>query len=217
MIDVKILTIKDLLVISGARYAVGVVPRSLIIEGLRFTQATEVLINDQPAPEYVIVNDGQILAQIPSGEENKVLSKVAVLSEKPSIDRKSLLSFSVGRTIKVLEGFERTIQIFIKLLLQTPGSDRFAKELGGGLLAIAGKTYVGAEAKSIQATAVTAVNRTRDQLAAIQAKNNRLPNDEKILTANVEAVGFNENTTTLIMRVLLTAVSGRQAVANLTI
>jgi phage baseplate assembly protein W len=215
MIDVKILTIKDLLTISGARYAPGVVPRSLIIDGQNFDEATEVIINDQAAPEFIIVNASQIMAQVPNGEVNKVLSKVAVLAEKPSPNRKSLLSFSFGSTFRALEGFERMVQIFVKLLLQTPGSDRFAKNLGGGLLTIIGQTYSGDSAKAIQSAAVTAVNRTRDQLAAIQAKNSRIPNDEKILTANIEAVGFNDTTTTLLMRILLTAVSGRQAVANL--
>lgn len=215
MIDLKILTIMDLLTISGARYAPGIVPRSLIIEGQNFNEATKVLINDQEAPEFIIVNSGQLMAQVPNGEVNKILSKVAVLAEKPSANRSSILSFSLGNTFKSLEGFERMVQIFLKMLLQTPGSDRFAKEIGGGLLSLTGQTYSGDSAKAIQASAVTAVNRTRDQLAAVQGRNTRIPNDEKILTASVEAVGFNDTTTTLLMRVLLTAVSGRQALANL--
>ncbi len=215
MIDVKILTIKDLLTISGARYAPGIVPRSLIIEGLNFSEATEVLINDQAAPEFIIVNNSQLMAQVPNGEVNKVLNKVAVLAEKPSPNRTSLLSFSFGQTFQKLEGLERMIQVFVKMLIQTPGSDRFAKDIGGGLLALTGQSYSGDSAKAMQAAAVTAVNRTRDQLASIQARNSRLPNDEKILTANIEGVGFNDTTTTLLMRILLTAVSGRQAVANL--
>lgn len=215
MIDIKILVIKDLLTISGARYA-SVVPRSLILEGADFTQATEVLINDLPSPEFMIVSDHQIVAQVPSPEVNKVLRKVAVLSEKPSPNRKSLLSFGLGSTMKGLQGLERLVQLFVKLLLQTPGSDKFDPGLGGGLYALIGKTFSGDTSKAIQAAAVSSLNRTRDQIIAIQAKNTRLPNDERLLTATVDAVGFNDSITTLMMRILVTAVSGRQAVANLT-
>lgn len=215
MIDVKILTIKDLLTISGARYAT-ITPRSLIIEGDHFSQATEVLINDEAAPEFIVIDEHKLIAQVPNVERNKVLRKVAVLSEKPSPDRRSILSFGVGRTVRGLEGLERLVQLFVKILLQTPGSDKFDPGIGGGLLSLVGKTYSGDNTKSIQAGAVTAVNRARDQIVSIQSKNRRLPADEKLLTANVEAVGFNESITTLLMRVLITAVSGRQAVANLT-
>jgi hypothetical protein len=214
MIDIKILTIKDILTVSGARYA-NITPRSLIIEGEHFTQASEVLINDEVAPEFIIIDDHKIIAQVPNLERNKILRKVAVLSETASPDHRSLLSFSVGRTFQKLEGLERLIQLFTKILLQTPGSDKFEPGIGGGLMTFVGKTFSGDTAKVMQTGAVTAVNRTRDQIISIQAKNRRLPADEKLLTANVEAVGFNETITTLLMRILITAVSGRQAVANL--
>ncbi len=214
MIDVRILTIQDLLPISGARYA-NITPRSLIIEGDHFSQATEVRINDEVAPEFIVIDEHRLMAQVPNLERNNILRKVAVLSEKPSPDRRSLLRFQVGRTIQGLQGLERLVQLFTKVLLQTPGSDKFEPGSGGGLLSLVGKTFSSDNTKAIQAGAVNAVNRTRDQIISIQSKNRRLPSDEKLLTANTEAVGFNDTITTLLMRVLITAVSGRQAVANI--
>lgn len=216
MIDLKILTIKDLLTITAVRYA-SIVPRSLIIEGLDFTQANSVMINNLPAPEFMIISDHQLIAQVPFSEVNNILSKVAVLSDQPSVNHSSLLSFSLGSTFKSITGLERLIQIFIKLLLQTPGSDRFDPTIGGGLLAAIGNNYSGDSSKAIQSAAVTAVNRTRDQLITIQSGNTRMSNDEKLLTATVDAVGFDATTSTLQMHTLITAVSGSQAVANLSL
>lgn len=214
MIDIKVLAIKDLLPISDARYA-NITPRSLIIEGRDFTRASEVLINDQNVPEFMIISSHQIIAQIPNAEVNKVLTKVSVLATTPSPSERSLLQFTVGHTISKLEGLERLVQLFCKLLLQTPGSDKFNQGAGGGLLRIIGSNFIGDSAKNIQADAVTAVNRTRDQILALQTRNTRIPSDERLLVANLDSIGFNSGITTLLMRVSIAAASGRQAVANL--
>jgi hypothetical protein len=214
MIDIKFIAVQDLLTLNGARYA-NITPRSLILEGEKFLEATRVVINDIDSPEFMIVSNGQIIAQVPKSEVGSVLRKVAVLAEKPVPGRKSLIHFDLGKSFKTLQGIERTVQIFIKLLLQTPGSDKFEPTVGGGLLMILGKTFSKDNSSLLQSQAVTAVNRTRDQIVSLQTKNSRIPSDERLLTANIEAVGFNALITSLTMRVILTMVSGRQAVANL--
>lgn len=214
MFDLKILSVKDLLPISGAQYA-NITPRSLLVEGERFLEATHVVINDIQAPEFIVVSDSKLMAQVPASEVNNILRKLVVLAEKPSPSRKSIFSFEVGTTFSVIQGIERMVQLFIKVLFQTPGSDRFDPSTGGGLMTLVGKTTSRGTGKSLQAQSLAMVNRARDQVIAIQAKNTRIPADERLLSAQVEQAGFDQNTTTLFLRVLLTALSGKQATANL--
>ena len=217
MKDLKILTIRDLLPISKVDFVANITPLSLNIVGEKLDQATLVLINDVEAPEYVVVSRNRIIAQVPSSETLSIISKVVVVAEKPSADRSSLLHFEMLGTFRSLQGVERLVQHFCKMLLQSPGSDKFSPGDGGGLLKIVGRNVSRGDSKSLQASVVGAVSRTRDQLLSRQASNSRIPSDERLLSATTEAVGFDVATTTLRARIALSAVSGRQAVANLTV
>jgi hypothetical protein len=192
-------------------------PLSLLITGEKLDQANEVYINDILAPEFVVLSSGRILAQVPSSERQTNLRKLAIVANVPSVNRKSLLHFEIGHSIKGIKGLEKLVQAFCKLLLQTPGTDRFRPNEGGGLLKLTGRNVSRGDSKNLQASVVGAVTRTRDQLLARQGANRRIPADERLLTASVEAVGFDTATTTLSARIALSAVSGRLAVANLTL
>jgi phage baseplate assembly protein W len=215
MIDLKVLIIKDLLQVTAVKNAANVVPRSLIITGFKFDQASQVFVNGLECPEFVIVSSSRLIAQVPDTEVASAIRSISVLANKPSVDRRSLLHFEVGKSIKGMNGLEKLVQIFCRILLQTPGSDTFHPSEGGGLLKIVGRSVSRKDSKSLQAAVVSAVGRTRDQILARQAPKSRLPSDERLLSAVLEAVGFDPATTTLTARVALTAVSGKQAVTNL--
>jgi hypothetical protein len=216
MTDLKVLSIKDVLPITAVEYSTKVTPLSILIQGENFDQATEVYINDLVAPEFMILSSNRIIAQVPDSARNSILRQITVLAEKPSTKRNSLLHFDIGISFKGLKGIERMVQFFCKLLLQTPGSDKFNPEDGGGLLTAIGKNVSKNDKRSAQMLASSAVLRTRDQILTKQSQASRIPADERLLDAITEAVGFDPETTTLTVRVALTAASGRQAVANLT-
>jgi hypothetical protein len=215
--DIKLLTIRDLLPISKVEFVRDFTPLSLAIIGEKMDQATTVYINDVEAPEFVVMSRNRIMAQVPSSEVLAIINKVVVVAEKPSADRSSLLHFEMLGTFRSLQGIERLVQHFCKLLLQSPGSDKFIPTEGGGLLKIVGRNVSKNDSKSLQASVVGAVSRTRDQILTRQATNSRIPSDERLLSATTEAVGYDAATTTLRARIALSAVSGRQAVANLTV
>lgn len=215
MIDIKIIAIKDLLPIQAVRAVAGLNPRTLDIRGQQFLQATEVEINGIISPEFMIISDSQIFAQVPTGQKNSIINTVAVLAQQPSPTRSSVFYFEVGSSLSSLRGIERLVQMFVKICLQTPGTDKFRPTIGGGLLALAGQNVSNDAQNTVSASAVTAINRTRDQIVALQNKAPRIPPDERLLTADVVGVGFDPNTTTLALKVAISAQSGQQAVANL--
>jgi phage baseplate assembly protein W len=215
MFDVKLLTIRDLLPVSKVTYA-KVSPPTLDIYGQKFSEASIVQINDLDSPEFMILSDNRILAQIPDGQSNSQVHKVTVLADTPSTKRSSQLHFEMGKSFYSLAGIEKLVQIFCKILLQSPGSDSFNPTIGGGLLALVGMNVERDAERTLVAAALSAVSRAKDQVVSMQSKNKRIPKDERLLAASVEAAGYDPNTTTLAVRVYLTAASGKQAVANLT-
>jgi hypothetical protein len=214
MNDVKVIAIKDSLPIVSAQIVPNLIPRTVDIRGQRFSSASEVLINHITAPEFMVLSDSRILAQIPDGQT--LVRTIVVLAEHPSTNNSVLFQFEVGRTFKKITGIERLIQMFTKIVLQTPGTDKFRPDIGGGLIAIAGQNVGTESGTSLSASAVSAISRARDQVIALQNKTLRTPPDERLLTADVLGVGFDANSTTLAIRVGITAQSGRTAVTNLT-
>jgi len=216
MTDLKVLSIRDILPITAVGYSTKVFPLSINIQGESFDQATQVYINELVSPEFIILSSNRILAQVPDSERNSILRVITVVAEKPSTKRSSVLNFDVGTSFKGIKGVERLVQFFCKVLLQTPGSDKFNPEDGGGLLTAIGKNISKNDKRAVQTIASSAVNRTRDQVIVKQNNSRRIPADERLLDAVTEAVGFDPETTTLTVRVALMAASGKQAVANLT-
>jgi len=216
MTDVKIIAIKDLLTITAAQVVPNLLPKTLDITGLEFLQATSVEINGLASPQFIILSDTRLLAQMPSGQQSSIINSIAVFAEVPAPDRSSVFLFEVGRSFKGLSGIERLVQMFIKLALQTPGRDKFRPTLGGGLLALTGQNITNSGGTSLTSSAVSAIGRTRDQVISLQNQVPRIPPDERLLSADVIGIGFDTNTTTLAIRVSITAQSGQQAVTNLT-
>lgn len=216
MIDIKVIAIKDILVVNRVIQVPNFSPRTLEIYGEKMLQADEVYINDLPSPEFVKVSNTRLLAQVPTSQARSVIRSVSILALRPSPDRKSLLHFEVGRTLSGIKGLQKLIQYYCKILIQTPGSDRFHPDEGGGLLSLVGQLVGKKNSSAMSAAVATAVNRARDQVIAKQGRITRIPPDERLLRADLQAIGYNPNTTSLAARVSIGAVSGREAVTNLT-
>ncbi len=217
MNDLKILTVRDVLPVADVRYATGVIPLSLFVAGDKVGQANHVYINDIESPEFVVLSPSRLLVQVPTSERDSSLRKISVISDVPTVNRNSLLHFEIGRNLRSIKGIEKLVQGFCKILLQTPGSDRFRPTEGGGILKMVGRDVSKGDARNLQAAVVSAVSRTKDQLMSRQAIDRRIPSDERLLTAIADSVGFDSSTTTLIARISVSAVSGKSAVANLTL
>lgn len=216
MIDIKVIVIKDILPVNRVSFVSNFSPLAIRIEGTSLLQANEVLINDIDSPEFMVLSDNALVAQVPTSQINSRIRSVTVLATKPSADRSSILHLDAGKTISSLKGLEKLVQYFSKILLQNPGSDIFNPTEGGGVLGLVGRVVSKKDSGSLAAALVSAVNQTRDQIIAKQAKLTRIPSDERLLRADTQGVGFNPTTTTLAARISIGAVSGKDAVANLT-
>lgn len=215
MFDLKVIAIRDLLHVDKVEEAFKN-PRTLLIVGDQFLQASLVTINGVEST-FIIESDSKILAEVPDPIKGDTIGTVAVIAERPSTDRSSILQLELGKSFKSIVGIEKLVQLFTKILLQTPGSDIFNPQIGGGLSKVIGTLYGLSDSRRIASAAVSAVDKAANDILRMQSKDHRIPADERLLSANVENVSFIPDDTSLDMRVTLTSVAGKEAISNISL
>lgn len=190
MIDLQVIEIRDLLKVLGVRPVPMSDPPALDIRGIDFQHADEVLINDVKSPSVVIASNNQLLAQIPENEEISIIRSIIIVSNRLTRTDRSKINFRLSDSPKMVDGMERLIQTFLKILLQTPGSDIFVPDAGGGLLRALGKQIGKPSSATIASDVHLGVTRTRQQLMQLQAKESALALTERLLYARVQRAVF---------------------------
>jgi hypothetical protein len=216
-VDLQVVFPQELVELSSVRLVPGARPRTLDVTGRDFRAVDEVLVNGVAAPDVVVVSRTRLLAQVPDVLTNDTITSVTVVSQRLTATERSLLRFRVGRTASKITGVLRLVQVFLKLLFTTPGRDIFAPKLGGAALKTVGLTYGKDEGGVIVSDFIVAVANTQRQLLGIQARDPRLPRDERLLSAKVLSAGFNRAEAALIVSVELTSQAGRAAIANVAV
>jgi len=188
---------------------------TLLVVGDDFSAVDEVLLNDIPSPEVMILTPTQLTAVMPVEVQSNALVNVVVVSYRFVFTEQSLVSFRFGRTNRKASGINRLVQLFIKVLLTTPGTDIFSPTVGGGALRNLGRTFSKDSAGGIVGDFVISVDNTAKQVSAMQARKSRLPRDERLLSAQVKSARFDAAQTALIVSVLLISQAGTAATANI--
>lgn len=192
------------------------IPRSLDVHGEDFRSVDEVLINDIPSPDVIILGKTRLIAQLPATLQlvPSVVS-VSVLSRNLTVTNRSVIRFRISDTPGRVRGILRLIQLFLKVLFATPGSDIFNRKSGGGALANIGETFGIDEGGDVISDFIISVDTTARQIISTQGRQPRLPRDERLLSARVPQAGFNRELGAIIATVELTSQAGRAALANL--
>jgi len=190
-------------------------PPGLDIFGDDFSAVDEVLINDMPSSDVIVLSRNRLIAQLPDlFQQNPVINSVKVLSRRMVVTRRSLIRFRIGDIPGRVQGIMRLIQNFLKVLFTTPGTDIFSPRTGGGGLRNIGETFGIDEGKDVIRDFIISVSNTTKQIIAIQSRDPRIPRDERLLTARVAQAGFNREQTALVAAVELTSQTGHAAIAN---
>lgn len=190
-------------------------PPGLDIFGDDFTSVDEVLINDVASPDVIVLSKNRLIAQLPDlYRTNRTINSVKVLSRRLAVTSRSLIRFRIGNTPGRVQGIMRLIQLFLKVLFTTPGTDIFSPRTGGGGLTNVGETFGVDQGRDVVREFVISVDTTARQIIAIQGRDPRIPRDERLLTARMIQSGFNREQTALVAAVELTSQTGEAAIAN---
>lgn len=213
--DLQFIQFNDALELTGARELPDYYPRTLEITGVDLRHATEVLINEITAPSFVVASRHVILAEVPESAVRYTIRSISVLSSDFTATIRSRIRFRLGQDPQKATGLKAMMQTFLKILFTTAGTDAFAKKVGGSGLKNIGRNFDLGQSSTIVSDFTISVRSAESQMRALQAKQPRLSDDERLLSANLLNAKFDVNLTALIARVELIAQSGRMAIANL--
>jgi hypothetical protein len=216
-VDFQVAFPQEAIKVSQVRPVPGLAVRSLDIVGEDFRAVEDVLMNEVPSPSFVVLNKNRIVAEVPDVLKDATISSIMVLSRKLFITPRSFINFRFGSRTSKVRGVLRLMQMFLRMLFQTPGSDIFAPTLGGNALAHLGQTIGKEDGSDLVSGFIVSVDNTSRQLIQIQSRNQSTPPDERLLSATVISAGFNRNETALVASVEIISQAGRAAVARLSL
>lgn len=204
--DLQVVQIVDVVPVRFVNFLPELEIPTLEIRGKDFRNVSEVRINDIRSPSYVVMSKTTLYAEIPSTELSSNIRNVQVLSSRFTATYQSLLRMRVGRN--KISGIERLVQLYVRQILTTPGTDIFNKSSGGGLRSIVGTTVSKYAQTQVTGQFSQAVQQAASQLIAQQAAQTYLPPSERLLSAEVEALDFDINKGEVRGRVQLTSMAG---------
>ena len=214
-VDIQVSFAQESILLNAIRLTVLGGVKALHIEGSDFSSVDEVVINDMPSPDVIILSKTELVAQLPGTlQVAPDVRSVIVLSRQFSVSPRSLIRFRIGTVPGKVRGILRLIQLFLKVLFQTPGSDIFNTEAGGGALKGIGETFGQDEGQNILTDFVIAVTRTNRQLIAMQSRDQRSPRDERLMSATVVGANFDKTQGALFISIQLLSQAGKAAITN---
>jgi len=213
-IDFQVVFPQQIIPLNSARIADNLAVRTLDVQGEDFRSVDEVLINGSLSPSVVIVSKTRLLAQVPLAALLQNITSVQIVSRNLVLTDKSLIKFQVGHTPSKVKGVLRLVQIFLKTLFTTQGTDIFNQRTGANGLRGLGRTFGRDEGGNIISDFVLSVAAASKQIVAIQSRDSSIPRDERLLSARVTRSSFNKNESALVVSVELTSQAGRAALAN---
>lgn len=203
MIDYQFMLFQDLAPLQEIGLASVDVP-TLDIRGSKFADVVEVLINGYPSPEFIVVSQRRLLAEIPVSQRSAEVRTVQVRTAGSGASAAALLVFDVT-TNRRAEGWLKLAQTVLKVLFTTPGTDIFNPSAGGGLYSLVGSA---GNAGALRGQASLAVQNTSSQIIKSQAANTSLPSSEKLKAFELLDASFDRFSATLSIRVRISAMDG---------
>lgn len=194
---------------------VGSDPPAVEVIGDDFTSAAVVYINDIKVSKFSIPNKTTLIAEIPSGQENNLRDMEILSSRLTKENPRSRVAFRIGDRPEEVGGVFALLQLFMKWLLQDPGSDIFNIMRGGGLQGVIGGA-MGTRNMDVVTSAITqAVSRTVEQVMVAQASATGLRSDERLLDATLVDLHQDEELLELSARIQVTSMAGNSAMTSL--
>lgn len=210
MKDFSIISARVLLKVHSIAPIRGFRPPSVVVLGDKMNLAQEVFYNNIKVTEFVVSASNRLVVRIPDSQIGKEFSHIEVFSNVNITKSSAALSFELARPFRQVEGMERLVQSWMIVFFTTPGSDVFNVQSGGGVRSIIGKN-TDVQGKGVSADLALAIERTQTELRKLQAKDSRIPLSEKLLSAALTGLNFDDRTTTLSATVEIKNMLGEQA------
>lgn len=215
MLDFRIVYAKTALKYSFIRPIRGFQPPSIAIVGIRLNETEEVIYNGIDVTDFMIASPTLLIVRIPPSQVGKDLNELRVLSSPKRLGGDASVKLGLTTPTRTISGIDRLVQSFLMVFLSTPGSDAFNRTSGGGALGLVGKTSDKVHS-SIGADLAVAVDRAKQEITKAQAKNSRMPPEEKLLSVSLDNVKFDQGSTVVTARISIKNMLGEEALVTTT-
>lgn len=172
--------------------------RTLKISASQLGDVKRVLINGDDSPQFIILSQTDLAADIPSTQLDSPISSISLVG---SSNEAASITFTAKSTQQMTDSVY-VLQRFMRFLLMDPGSDIFNPSAGVGLQSLMGS-------QNIQDMEVIITSALR--VAEGQVKDTQYPElaDSKTLTlVEIQNVSYSINTLTAAASIKLTMADG---------
>jgi hypothetical protein len=213
--QLEVVKFRDVIpVLSIPRFVQGLEIPTLEVKGEDFRNVGQVFINEVSSPEFIIVSRGVMYVQVPTSVAS--IRTIEVIStDFTSTSQASKLQFEIGDKTSTASGITKLMQLFVKWLLQSPGSDIFNPERGGGLLELVGQVGTSRKMGPVISTVSRSIQNTVSQIRSAQVNVSGLPLSERLLSADLVDFDIFESQMEVRARVSLVSLAGQGAAASL--
>lgn len=183
----------------------------LEVTGQDFSNVETIYVNDEEATNYVIINKTTIQITMSRAMGKNLTSVEVVSGDFTKTVMASKIVFKVGTKSKKVSGILKLVQLFTKWLLQSPGSDIFNPNRGGGVQTLIGQTVSSQRMEYHLSSLSRAIEVTANQIRNSQASLTNLPLDERLLEATLLGINKLDERMEMRARVHLLSQAGTEA------
>ncbi len=180
-------------------------PLTLDIRGDTFVGVAAVYVNGVPSPEFIVLSPRRILAQVPTGQRDARLTSLRVVLSRSGLTKTAFIDLDSVVPGARATGFHKLLQSYLRVLFTNPGEDLAYPWLGGGMYGLVGAAGTPTELRS---RASVGVSTAAEHLIRLQASNPVLTTAERLRSATLLLAEYDQPTTSVNVRVTLTAVDG---------
>ena len=190
--DIQVVSFVDGLAVASVEEVEGAVPRTVLLRGPSgFNYVQQVNINQRRASSFTVVSDRSVTVQ-PGDVLDDVLASdmdVEVLSSRLTNLNGAKVLFGLTTEPTSVTGLLQLAQKVLRVLLTRPGSHKFLRWEGGGLVESLGTTLSAANRSAIAANIARAVSSAEGQIQSEQI-GRRVDLSERLLSLTLVGVDF---------------------------
>ena len=127
--------------------------------------------------------------------------------------KKNKVIFQIGTKSKKISGLLKLVQLYTKILLQSPGSDIFDPDMGGGLQDMVGRLTSTRRNDRMLAAISQSISQAEAQVRRAQLDAAEIPLEERLLSATLLDIRMFQATDEARARILITNVAGQRGEA----
>ena len=193
MSTLEVIKFRDILRVASVSLVPGLPMPTVELKGDDFRSVETVSINDSSVPEFILI------------DKNTIYVAEAV--------KKNKVIFQIGTKSKKISGLLKLVQLYTKILLQSPGSDIFDPDMGGGLQDMVGRLTSTRRNDRMLAAISQSISQAEAQVRRAQLDAAEIPLEERLLSATLLDIRMFQATDEARARILITNVAGQRGEA----